>query len=46
MDDRLLVNVVFTDPQAAMVGLTEKAARARNIPFRAASHPFPITASL
>jgi pyruvate/2-oxoglutarate dehydrogenase complex dihydrolipoamide dehydrogenase (E3) component len=40
MDYRLLCAVVFTDPQAAIVGLTEKEARARNIPFRAASHPF------
>jgi pyruvate/2-oxoglutarate dehydrogenase complex dihydrolipoamide dehydrogenase (E3) component len=41
IDYRLLSSIVFTDPQAAMVGLTEKAARQRNIPFRAASHPFP-----
>jgi pyruvate/2-oxoglutarate dehydrogenase complex dihydrolipoamide dehydrogenase (E3) component len=40
LDERLLVSVVFTDPQAAIVGLTEKEARARNIPFRGASHPF------
>ena len=40
LDDRLLTSVVFTDPQAAIVGLTEKEARARNIPFRAACHPF------
>jgi pyruvate/2-oxoglutarate dehydrogenase complex dihydrolipoamide dehydrogenase (E3) component len=40
IDYRLLANIVFTDPQAAMVGLSEKAARQRNIPFRAASHPF------
>jgi pyruvate/2-oxoglutarate dehydrogenase complex dihydrolipoamide dehydrogenase (E3) component len=40
LDNRLLASVVFTDPQAAIVGLTEKEARARNIPFRAASHPF------
>jgi pyruvate/2-oxoglutarate dehydrogenase complex dihydrolipoamide dehydrogenase (E3) component len=31
---------VFTEPQAATVGLTEKEARARNIAFLAASHPF------
>jgi pyruvate/2-oxoglutarate dehydrogenase complex dihydrolipoamide dehydrogenase (E3) component len=37
---RLLSNIVFTDPQAAMVGLTEKAARQGNIPFRAARYPF------
>jgi pyruvate/2-oxoglutarate dehydrogenase complex dihydrolipoamide dehydrogenase (E3) component len=40
IDYRLLSNIVFTDPQAAMVGLTEKAARQRNIPYRAASHTF------
>ncbi len=41
IDYRLLISVVFTDPQAAMVGLNEKAARQRDIPYRAASHPFP-----
>ncbi|MBC8245444.1 MAG: NAD(P)/FAD-dependent oxidoreductase [Verrucomicrobia bacterium] len=40
MDDRLLISVVFTDPQAATVGLTEKAAKARGIPYRAARYPF------
>jgi len=40
MDYRLLTSVVFTDPQVATVGLTEKAAAARGIPFIAASHPF------
>ena len=40
MDYRLLTSVVFTDPQVATVGLTEKAATARGIPFRAASYPF------
>jgi pyruvate/2-oxoglutarate dehydrogenase complex dihydrolipoamide dehydrogenase (E3) component len=40
MDYRLLTNVVFTDPQLAAVGLTEKAAREQNIPFKAASYPF------
>ena len=40
MDYRLLISVVFTDPQAAFVGLTEKAAAAQKIPFRAASYPF------
>jgi pyruvate/2-oxoglutarate dehydrogenase complex dihydrolipoamide dehydrogenase (E3) component len=39
-DYRLLTSVVFTDPQAARVGLTEKEAVARKIPFRAASYPF------
>ena len=40
MDYRLLISVVFTDPQVAFVGLTEKAAAARKIPFLAASYPF------
>jgi len=40
MDYRLLISVVFTDPQVAFVGLTEKAAAAQKIPFIAASYPF------
>ena len=40
IDDRLLVSVVFTEPQMATVGLTEKAARAGGIPFLAATYPF------
>ena len=40
MDYRLLISVVFTEPQVAVVGLTEKAAVARKIPFLAASYPF------
>jgi pyruvate/2-oxoglutarate dehydrogenase complex dihydrolipoamide dehydrogenase (E3) component len=40
MDYRLLVEVVFTDPQIATVGLTEKRAIARNIPYLSASYPF------
>jgi pyruvate/2-oxoglutarate dehydrogenase complex dihydrolipoamide dehydrogenase (E3) component len=40
MDYRLLTSVVFTDPQVAVVGLTEKAARERHIAFRSASYPF------
>jgi pyruvate/2-oxoglutarate dehydrogenase complex dihydrolipoamide dehydrogenase (E3) component len=40
MDNRLLMSVVFTDPQVATVGLTEKAAAARKIPFLVASYPF------
>ena len=40
MDYRLLIEVVFTDPQVAFVGLTEKEANAREIPYRAARHPF------
>jgi pyruvate/2-oxoglutarate dehydrogenase complex dihydrolipoamide dehydrogenase (E3) component len=39
-DYRLLTSVVFTDPQVATVGLTEKEAAARQIPFRTASYPF------
>ena len=39
-DYRLLTSVVFTDPQVATVGLTEKEAAARKIPFLAASYPF------
>ena len=39
-DFRLLTSVVFTDPQVATVGLTEKEATARGIPFRAVSYPF------
>jgi pyruvate/2-oxoglutarate dehydrogenase complex dihydrolipoamide dehydrogenase (E3) component len=40
MDYRLLTSVVFTDPQVACVGLTEKEARARGIACAAASYPF------
>jgi dihydrolipoamide dehydrogenase len=40
MDYRVLISVVFTEPQVAMVGLTEKEAVARKIPFLAASYPF------
>lgn len=40
MDYRLLIEVVFTDPQAAIVGLTEKGAKARGIDYLAASYPF------
>ena len=40
MDYRLLISVVFTEPQAAFVGLTENEATMRKIPFLAASHPF------
>ncbi len=40
MEDRLLISVVFTDPQAATVGLTEKAANAQGIPYHTASYPF------
>ncbi len=40
VDYRLLTSVVFTDPQVATVGLTEKVATARKVPFLAASYPF------
>jgi dihydrolipoamide dehydrogenase len=40
MDYRLLIFVVFTDPQVAVVGLTEKDAAARGIKFLTASYPF------
>ncbi|NJM55786.1 MAG: hypothetical protein HC841_07775 [Verrucomicrobiae bacterium] len=40
MDYRLLMSVVFSDPQAAVVGLTEQEAKARNIPVIAAGYPF------
>ncbi len=40
MDYRLLISVVFTDPQVATVGLTEKTAAAGGIPFLSASYPF------
>ncbi len=40
LDDRLLISVVFTEPQVATVGLTEKAAAAQNIPVLVASYPF------
>jgi dihydrolipoamide dehydrogenase len=40
MDYRLLTEVVFTDPQIAAVGLTEKRAQVRNIPYLVASYPF------
>jgi pyruvate/2-oxoglutarate dehydrogenase complex dihydrolipoamide dehydrogenase (E3) component len=40
IDHRLLISVVFTEPQVAFVGLTEKEATARGIKFLAASYPF------
>jgi pyruvate/2-oxoglutarate dehydrogenase complex dihydrolipoamide dehydrogenase (E3) component len=40
LDYRLLVGVVFTEPQIATVGLTEKEAKARGIPYLAASYSF------
>ncbi|MGN6556156.1 MAG: dihydrolipoyl dehydrogenase family protein [Verrucomicrobiota bacterium] len=40
MDYRLITEVAFTDPQIASVGLTEKRAHVRNIPYLVASYPF------
>ena len=40
INHRLLISVVFTEPQVAFVGLTEKEAKARGIKFLAASYPF------
>ena len=40
MDYRLLISVVFTEPQVATVGLTEKEAAKRGIKFLTASYPF------
>jgi pyruvate/2-oxoglutarate dehydrogenase complex dihydrolipoamide dehydrogenase (E3) component len=40
MDYRLLISVVFTEPQVAFVGLTEKEANTRGIKFLAAGYPF------
>jgi len=40
MDYRLLTEIIFTEPQIAAVGLTEKKAKIRNIPYLAASYPF------
>jgi pyruvate/2-oxoglutarate dehydrogenase complex dihydrolipoamide dehydrogenase (E3) component len=40
MDYRLLISIVFTEPQVAFVGLTEKEAKMRGIPFLGASYPF------
>jgi pyruvate/2-oxoglutarate dehydrogenase complex dihydrolipoamide dehydrogenase (E3) component len=40
MDYRLNTEVIFTEPQLAVVGLTEKSARAANRPYLAASYPF------
>jgi pyruvate/2-oxoglutarate dehydrogenase complex dihydrolipoamide dehydrogenase (E3) component len=40
MDYRLLISIVFTEPQVAFVGLTEKAAAERGTKFLAASYPF------
>jgi pyruvate/2-oxoglutarate dehydrogenase complex dihydrolipoamide dehydrogenase (E3) component len=40
MDYRLLSEVVFTEPQVAIVGLTEKRAHVKNIPYLVAKYRF------
>ncbi|MBV9274275.1 MAG: NAD(P)/FAD-dependent oxidoreductase [Verrucomicrobia bacterium] len=40
MDYRLRLFAVFTQPQLAFVGLTEREAQEQNIPIRSASYPF------
>ncbi len=40
MDYRLLAEVIFTEPQVATVGLTEKRAHVRNVNYSVAKYPF------
>jgi pyruvate/2-oxoglutarate dehydrogenase complex dihydrolipoamide dehydrogenase (E3) component len=40
MDQRLLTEIVFTEPQVAVVGLTEQRAHMDNIPYQVAKYPF------
>lgn len=40
MDYRLLSEVIFTEPQVAVVGLTEKRAHVRNVLYEVAQYPF------
>ena len=40
IDNRLLISIVFTEPQVAFVGLTEKEAKSLGIRFLTASYPF------
>jgi dihydrolipoamide dehydrogenase len=40
MDYRLLCEVIFTEPQVAVVGLTEKRAHVQNINYLVAKYPF------
>ena len=35
-----MLAVIFTEPQVAFVGLSEKEAKTRDIPYLVASHPF------
>jgi pyruvate/2-oxoglutarate dehydrogenase complex dihydrolipoamide dehydrogenase (E3) component len=39
-DYRLLISIVFTEPQVAIAGLTEKTAREKDVKFLMASYPF------
>ena len=39
-DDRLKTQVVFTDPQVASVGLSERECRSKDMPYLVSSHPF------
>ena len=39
-DDRLVTEVIFTDPQIAVVGLNERACRTRGLVYLTASYPF------
>ena len=39
-DERLLLAVIFIEPQVACVGLTEKIAISRKVPYLSAVHPF------
>ncbi len=40
MDYRLLTEIIFTEPQVAVVGLTEKRAHVRNVLYETAKYPF------
>ena len=40
MDYRLFIEIVFTDPHIAQVGLTEKKAKAKDVPYISATYPF------
>jgi len=40
IDYRVISSIAFTDPQAAMVGLSEREAEQQGIPFLAESYPF------
>jgi hypothetical protein len=40
MDYRLLTEIIFTDPQIGVVGLTENQAHVSGIPYSVASYPF------